>query len=115
MGPNFHEDSEEVSPRLHFNPEEFNDTSQYVSIRGGTEKGFLPLSYTVGAKRHQSFRVCKNGDGSRVQQRVLKGQAGGSKFGPTRGAPPRASSDVAISASDGVVVVETCSHALVAV
>ena len=85
MGLNFHEDIEEVS--LYPNPEELNNSSQYVSIRGGTGKGFLPLPYTVGAKRHQSFRVCKNGDGSRVQQRVLKGQAGGSKFGYPRSLP----------------------------
>jgi len=60
-----YEDSEESS--LHPNPEEFDDTSQDVFVWGVTEKGVLPLPYPVGANRHQSFNVCKNGYGTRMQ------------------------------------------------
>jgi len=39
MGPNFYEDSEKAS--LHPSSEEFDDISQYISVRGVTE---LPCS-----------------------------------------------------------------------
>ena len=37
----------------------FHDASQYVSVRGVTEKGFLPFPYPVRANHHQSFRVLR--------------------------------------------------------
>jgi len=40
MSPDFNEDSEKAS--LHPGSEEFDDTSQYVTVRGVTEKGVLP-------------------------------------------------------------------------
>jgi len=113
MGSNFDEHSEKAS--FHPGSEDFNDASQYVSVRGVTEIGVLPFPHPVTANRHQTFRVCKDGDGSGVRQRILQGQAGGGKFSPARGSPLRASSNLAASTSLSVVVIEPRSHALVAV
>ena len=83
MGSDFDENSEKAS--FHPGSEEFDDASQYVSVRGVTEKGVLSFPYPVRANRHQSFGVCKDGDGSGVRQQILQGQAGGGKFSPARG------------------------------
>jgi len=99
-----------VGLRTHPFVENFDDTGEYISVRGISQEGILALPHPIRGYRHESFGIRENRNGLVVGEEIFKSQTRCRKFGSAGRAATDASPNPAAPTSFGIVPVRTCSH-----